>query len=851
LSEIDANLRIESAIRELPEASCVSPALPTRIGSYRILREIGRGGMGVVYEAEQDNPRRLVALKMIKPELASPQTLRRFADESLILGRLQHPGIAQIYEAATVESGDQPQPYFAMERVVGVPLWHHIRRVAAKSTEDADSRHVDGPAAVTLGIRDRLTLIAKVCDAVQHAHQKGVIHRDLNPNNILVDDAGEPKILDFGVARMIDNDLKRTTLHTDVGQLIGTIPYMSPEQVSGNVDELDTRCDIYSLGVLAYELLTGRLPYTLNRRMIPEALRVIREEEPVALGSVNRSLRGDIETMVGKALHKDKALRYATAAEFALDIRRHLNNEPISARPLSLRYQLSRFARRHRGLVWGFATAIVILIVGAALTTWESIRANRAESIARSNEERARDEAAKSGAVNDFLQEMLGAANPENSPDGRQLTVHESLGRAVARLDNGSLAAQPEIEAAVRGVIGNTYRALGDFQTARTQLERAVNLGRTLHPEGSADLAFALNKLGRLVWETGDLDQAESLLREALAMRRQLHGPEHEHVATMMNNLGFLLKERGRFDEAQGLLEGALAMRQRVLGPRHVEVASSLNNLALLLQDLRQNDRAEALLRESLAMDRELRGDLHPNLVSTMNNLAWLVKIKGDLDEAESLFRECLELNRNTFGEEHVHTVVGLNNLASTLRDKGEYDESEQLFHESLTMARRLLGDRHWRVALALANLGALAFDRGDLDRAESWLRESLDIRRDTLGEHHPDCLWTLAALGRVYLKQGQPQRAEPLFTEVVNVARQTLPAGHELIASALQGYGECLTALGRFAEAEATLLESHELLLAAEGPPQESIHRVVNALVELYEAWGNPDQAAQWRRPQ
>lgn len=332
--------------------------LPAAIGRYKILRLIGEGGMGAVYEAEQEHPRRTVALKVIKPGMASPELLRRFEQEAQALGRLQHPGIAQIYEAGTADAGFGPQPYFAMEFIQGKTL-----------REYADQHR--------LSARARLEMMAKVAEAVHHAHQRGLIHRDLKPGNIMVDETGQPKILDFGVARVTDSDA-HATMQTDLGQLVGTLAYMSPEQVLADPLELDTRSDVYALGVILYELLAARLPYDISRKL-HEALLAIREEDPARLSSINRMYRGDIETIAAKALEKDKTRRYSSAMELSADIRHYLNDEPIVARPPSLGYQLQKFSRRHKALVGGVVAVFVVLIAGIVVSTSQMIRAQGAE----------------------------------------------------------------------------------------------------------------------------------------------------------------------------------------------------------------------------------------------------------------------------------------------------------------------------------------------------------------------------------------------------------------------------------------------------------------------------------------
>jgi WD40 repeat protein/serine/threonine protein kinase len=341
---------------------------PTAIGRYQILRLIGEGGMGAVYEAEQEHPRRKVALKIIKHGMASPELLRRFEQESQALGRLQHPGIAQIYEAGTVDTGFGPQPYFAMEFIRGVP-----------PRDYAEAHH--------LNTNQRLEIMAKICEAVHHAHQRGLIHRDLKPANILVDDTGQPKILDFGVARVTDSDA-RSTLQTDMGQLIGTLAYMSPEQALADPLDIDTRSDVYSLGVILYELLTGQLPYPVSRK-IHEAIQAIREADPVRISLINRMYRGDIETIVNKALEKDRSCRYPSASGMAADLHRYLTDEPISARPPSASYQLRKLAHRHRVLVLAITAVLVILVCGISVTTWQASVARRERDHAKTSEQTA------------------------------------------------------------------------------------------------------------------------------------------------------------------------------------------------------------------------------------------------------------------------------------------------------------------------------------------------------------------------------------------------------------------------------------------------------------------------------
>ena len=825
LEEVRQNLDVASKYGAYFSESADQLAfrLPAQIGNYRIIREIGRGGMGIVYEAEQERPRRRVALKVIRTMNASPRLLQRFEREGQLLGRLRHPYIAQVFEAGTADNGEGPVPFMAMELVEGTTLRKYVKE------NQPDVSH-------------RLSLVAQICDGVGHAHANGVIHRDLKPSNIIVVDDGtswdapttmggkstSPKILDFGIARATDADTAAATLQTDIGQVIGTIPYMSPEQIAGDPREIDARTDVYALGVLLFELLTGRLPFDIAGRGIAEAARIIREDEPISVGTIDRSLRGDVETIVGRAIEKDREHRYQSAADLASDLRRYLRDDPITARPTSAVYRLRKFARRNRAIVAGAAVAFLALAVGTVVSTVQAVRARRAERVAQVrlsdalvarrdaelSEEKARREADKAAAVNEFLQEMLGAANPEGKSGGREVTVAQTLEKAIAEVDQGSLADQPDIEVSVRTTIGNAYRGLGDYDAAQAQLEKAVALGRDAAPEGSEELALAMNKLARLCASQGRLPQGEQLFREALDIRRRILGPDHEDVGVILNNLGFHLAEMDRFEEAEQMLREALALRRRLFGKESSEVATTLNNLSIVIGWSGRRGETIPLLREALAIDQKLRGE-HVNVATTMDNLALALTDIGELEEGERLSGDSLALRRKLLGNEHPHIAYGLHNLAYIKAQRGNISEAESLYRQALALDRKIHGSDHPNVASRCTNLASLLTRRGELEEAESLLNEALRISEASLGPSHSRTLLTLYHLSGLELQRNDYAKAESIIQTAIERGRETLPEGHWTIGLYLMHRAECLIEMQRLDDARPMAEEAYNILVA------------------------------------
>jgi serine/threonine protein kinase/Flp pilus assembly protein TadD len=741
------------------------------VGHYRIRSLIARGGMGQVFLAEQEKPHRTVALKLIRPELLSSETLRRFEREAEVLGRLQHPGIAQIFEAGAADLGRGPQPFLAMEFVEG-------RSLTAFA------------AARGLGTRDRLSLLVQVCRAVEHAHRKGVIHCDLKPANVLVDDSGQAKVLDFGVARAMDSDARGTTLRTDLGRLIGTIPYMSPEQVTGDHGSLDPRSDVYALGVLGYELLTGRLPYDVSRKPLPEIIRVITERDPAPLSTGDRALRGDLETIFLKALEKDRHRRYPSAADLADDIGRYVRHEPIAARPPTTAYHLGKLIRRHR-LPFALAAGAFLLVCALAIAA--ATQAARAV--------RARDRAER---VNAYLQGMLASFTPAEAR-GTTVPLRQVLDEAARRVTS-ELEADPEIAAALEETIGNGYRGLGLYDQAESHLTRSLALRETLPGSEAAAVADSLHSLAVLHTARSDYEAAEPLYRRALGIRRGPPVTDELDVADTLEDLAFLLRERGAFDEAEPLLIEGLEIRRRRLGEAHPDTASALAALGSLYKDRGEFERAEPLYRQALQTRRRpADGDL--GVASNLNLLASLLQEQGDLESAEPLYQEAWAIRRKVLGDDHAEAIASFNNLAVLRLERGDHAAAEPMLREAITRRRALVGERPY-LAGSLNSLAILLLQRGALDEAEALARESLSIRR-RLTASHPDLARTLDTLGLIQIARGDLPAAEPLLREALALRRENLSAGSDLIADSLVSLGSLLTVSGRSEEAEPLLREA------------------------------------------
>jgi len=685
----------------------------TVIGRYKLLERIGEGGFGDVYMAQQETPvRRRVALKIIKPGMDTRQTLARFEAERQALAMMDHPNIAQVFDAGEAPSG---RPYFVMELVRG----------------EAITAYCD---ANRLSARERIELLIPVCQAVQHAHQKGVIHRDLKPGNILIslhDERPVPKIIDFGIAKAMDRPLTERTLFTEFRQFVGTPAYMSPEQAGRSGLDIDTRSDVYSLGVVLYELLTSTTPFdaqTLRQSAYEEMQRIIREVDPprpsTRLGSLTRTatagggrsgentaaqvaslrrtdpqalrrtLAGELDWIAMKCLEKDRMRRYDSAGDLARDLERYLRDEPVAAGPPSAAYRLRKLARRHRAALAVSAVVVAAVLGGLGLSIAGFVAANRARGQAETNALRARQAADKAEAINAFLLDMLATADPMHRNE-RNVTVREVLDEAARKVSQGQMDGQAEAAAAIRTTIGRAYRGLALYGPAGEQLRDALARYERLRGGEHIDVATALQELATLIAAEGDATAAERMFRRSLEMNRRLRDAGDGVIAANMSDLATTLTSQARLDEAEKLLAGALAIARLPQNAKLPVLPEVLNNSAYVHYLKERYEQAEEMYREALVLNRKLLGEAHPNIATNMDNIATVLMARGDLEGAEAAFRDALAMRRRLLGSEHPDVATSLHNLAVVCWRRKKPAEAEPLLRESLEILRTTRGLGH------------------------------------------------------------------------------------------------------------------------------------------------------------
>jgi non-specific serine/threonine protein kinase/serine/threonine-protein kinase len=779
------------------------------IGPYRLLQRLGEGGMGEVWLAEQTQPlRRQVALKVIKAGMDTRQVILRFEAERQALAVMDHPAIATVFDGGETEDG---RPYFVMEYVKGEPITAYCDRQR-------------------LTTRQRLDLFIEVAEGVQHAHQKGIIHRDLKPSNILValqDDRPVPKIIDFGVAKATAQQLSDRSLFTELGVLIGTPEYMSPEQAEMTGVDIDTRTDVYALGVILYELLTGALPFdpkALRAAGLEVLRRTIREIEPerpstrvtglgpdsaevarrrgTEPGRLAGQLRGDLDWIVMKALDKDRTRRYQTANAFAMDLRRHVNDEPVYARPPSAAYRAQRFVRRHRVGVAAAGLLMVTLVLGIVGTSVGLVRARSAEA-------RAREEAATASQVSEFLLKLFRISDPGEAR-GATVTAREILDRGAEQIRN-DLRDEPRVQTRVMYTIGRVYENLGLLDRARDLLEDTLKKREALLGPADLDVAETSSRLGTVYREQGQYGPAEPLLKRALSIREQRLDPDDPAVADSLTSLAALYENAGRYKEAEPLYERAMAIRER-RGTDQEGLALTLANLAILAAQQGNYKKAEPLFQRTLEIQEKLLGPDHPGVGTACNNLAIVYKLQKRYGDAEAMYARALDIRRRALGPHHQDVADSLNNLANVHLEQDHYDTAEPLYREALAIYEKTLSPTHPTVARTIDNLAQLNVRQRKYQDAEANYHRALEIRQKVLRADHPEIANNLYNLGDLYRELKRYGEAERLFRRALDIHERVLGADSARAADSAYGLGLVLRDTGRKDEALPLLARAFEV---------------------------------------
>ncbi len=800
----------------------------TTIDSYELIELIGHGGMGSVFLAKRadDAYKQRVAFKVLRRGMHTPSNVARFRRERQILAKLNHPNIARLLDGGLTPEG---LPYLVMEYVEGKSLFEYC------------DRH-------SFSIEERIQLFQSICRAIQHAHKNAIIHRDLKPSNILVTEKGEVKILDFGIAKLLEpEDPEQPLYQTQTGARLLTFGYAAPEQIENGI--ITTATDIYTLGIVFYELLCGASPFDLEGKKLTEIEKMIRTKSPLSPrkkflqlpedirqqearfrhttpSSLSQSLKGDLDAIVQKALRKEPEERYDSIEQFLEDLRRHEQSRPIIARKDTLRYKTKKFIKRHQSGLAATVGFILLIVLFSAIYTWRITQERN----------RARLQAEKAQETSEFLVNLFSASNPAET-HGETVPVRSILEEGLNQIDQ--LDEKPEVQSQMLHTMGKVYTNLGEYDKAEKLLDRALNIQTNVNGEFNTEVASIYNDLGGLHQKTQEVQQAEPFYAKALDIRKKILGPNDIRYAETLSDLGALMRFKGNLDSARVLYNRALEIRQNNLTPNHPDIANSLNNLGVLEKSKGNLETARQYYQEALEIRRNHFGDVHPKVANLKNNLAVLYRTMGKFDLAETYYTETLEIRKEIYGLNHPLTAQSFNNSAGFLLDRKQYNKAEENYRQALKIRKNILGKTHIQTGTSYNNLANVLFEKKQFESAEQAYRKALDIYESELGEKHRYVGIVKSNLGKVLTAQNNFDRAATIFDEALSILQNSYSSENLSFANLYSNQATLAIKKENLNKATQLLEDALEIRNELQGAEHPDFQQDVKQLSNIYRRLG------------
>ena len=793
--------------------------LGRQIGHYKIVKELGEGGMGSVYLAERSDGEfeQQVAIKFLRGYY-SPSMRNRFRREKQILARLNHPNIAGLLDGGITDDGT---PYMIMEYVEGLPVDSYCRDHSLK-------------------LKERLGLFLQICRAVQHAHSKLVIHRDLKPQNIFVTEDGRIKVMDFGIAKFLDGGLDdESVAQTREGQHVASVEFAAPEQFQPG--DPTTATDVYGLGVLLYLLLTGEKPFVFKGKSLTEIEKAVQSKPPPhpsrhanpAIGPIPH----DLESIILKALRKEPEERYESVLSLREDIDRYQKGFPVQARIGTLRYKIGKFLRRNKSAI---TAAAIFLVTIVGFTAYHIHELTHEKSISQAEAEKAR-------AVTGYLTGIFEQASPYNQPNA-EITAREILDLGTDFIQN-EVRDQPEIRSSLLATVGGIYQVLGTLDKSETLLLEALELEKSLLEDGQGDgygLGVVHHNLGDLKNSQGDFSAAIDHYNTSTTIFDQLNLPDLK--AGSLLGRGWSEYRLANFEQADSLYQLALSLNRELHGENSIQTAENLQYIAWLEHDHGNYQLSDTLFTHILTIRRNHYNDDHPDIATTLHSLGWIKYQLREYDDTVYLYEEAIAMRRRLFDEPHADLAWSLNNLGMVRQAEGNYDGAEVLFRDALQMRRDVLPAEHSHILQSLGNLGSIYFYKENYDQAISIFHEVVDMQRDILGTDHPDLAMYINNLATVLSKAGRPDQSIPYYKEAIDIQEHYFSRTHPSTLRMRSNLADAYEKLSRYSEAEAVRIENFEALRNEKDLNDSQTQRVLEQLIQLYEKWGLDEKKEEYR---